>query len=300
MKYTITINQLGILYAGLIFETDLIDWAIVDYLKDFIYYKQSKRVIYQGEEYIWLNYKHLMSSMPLLKFNGAWTISRRINKLRKLGLIKTVRTKDNTLYYTFTDKLIDVCFAKKSDIEKLRKQNGKSDGSSVKTTGFLVQNGTDPIAPNATDPVASSATAPIAPSATAQYITKYQLETNNQLVTKNKINDISFSSFSSKEQRKEPNPIDDNALTIRNPKKELNPIDDDRTLRLRKEPNSLRPNQNKNLSRTQVKMLKQTQVKDHQFNSELPKVTGFTTLSDGFWKIIGDIKVKKHKCKPKA
>ncbi|MEO0092081.1 MAG: hypothetical protein ABIK61_05190 [candidate division WOR-3 bacterium] len=33
MKYTININQLGILYAGLISETDLIDWAIVEVIK---------------------------------------------------------------------------------------------------------------------------------------------------------------------------------------------------------------------------------------------------------------------------
>ncbi|MEO0091265.1 MAG: hypothetical protein ABIK61_00940 [candidate division WOR-3 bacterium] len=209
MKYTITINQLGILYAGLIFETDLIDWAIVDYLKDFIYYKQSKRVIYQGEEYIWLNYKHLMSSMPLIHLPDKRTLWRRISKLRRLGLIKTLKTKDNTLYYTFTDRLVDICFSKKSHIKRLKDKG--------------------PVSNMDTGPVSIMDTGGVSNMDTAQYITKYQLETNNQLVTKNNINDISFSFFKEpndkmiKRQREEFNPTDEKNISSKQQRKELNP-----------------------------------------------------------------------------
>ncbi|MEO0092260.1 MAG: hypothetical protein ABIK61_06100, partial [candidate division WOR-3 bacterium] len=173
--------------------------AIVDYLKDFIYYKQSKRVIYQGEEYIWLNYKQLMSSMPLIHLPDKRTLWRRISKLRRLGLIKTLKTKDNTLYYTFTDRLVDICFSKKSHIQRLKDK--------------------DPVSNMDTGPVSIMDTGGVSNMDTAQYITKYQLETNNQLVTKNNINDISFSFFS-----KEHN---DNAFSSKN--KDNNLILNDKT-----------------------------------------------------------------------
>ncbi|MCX7785275.1 MAG: hypothetical protein N2201_03465 [candidate division WOR-3 bacterium] len=268
MKYTITVNQLGILYSGLIAETDLVDWAIVDYLKDFVYYRDRKRIIYQGEEYIWLNYKHLISSLPLAKIKGTWTISRRINKLRRLGLIKTIRDKDNTLYYTFTDLLIDICFAKKSDIEKLRKVYNLSGNSQPKSrtsqpngtsgSGPIAPISKAPIATNATGsiltpqitdfvtgPVASIATPPVAPIATAQLVTKYQLVTKNNI---NDINDISFSFLSSKKQREENHKAIENTKkigfatedtekkeilkTIKNPKKRKSATEDTEKVKL--------------------------------------------------------------------
>lgn len=122
MKYTITINQYGIFTNGLINKTDFTDWAIIDYLKDFAIYKKAKRIAFQNEEYIWLNYNHLIISLPLNKFKSKSALSQRIDKLRRLGLIKTVRAKDNTLYYTFTDKLIDICFARQTDLNRIEAQ----------------------------------------------------------------------------------------------------------------------------------------------------------------------------------
>jgi hypothetical protein len=78
---------------------------------------------------------------------------------------------DNTLYYTFTDKLIDICFAKQSDINRLRKVYD------------------NPIAKNATPPVIKSITAPVIKTITAQYKTKISIinkDTNKK--------DFSFSS----------------------------------------------------------------------------------------------------------
>ncbi|MCX8014991.1 MAG: hypothetical protein N2748_03130, partial [candidate division WOR-3 bacterium] len=94
MKYTITINQHAIFVNGLINKTDAIDWIIVDYLKDFALYKKARKKVFNGEEYIWLNYAHLMLNLPIAKIKGRWTVSRRISKLRQLGLIETIKTKD--------------------------------------------------------------------------------------------------------------------------------------------------------------------------------------------------------------
>jgi hypothetical protein len=123
MKYTITINQYAVFTNGLINKTDFTDWAIIDYLKDFAIYKKAKRIVFQKEEYIWLNYNHLIVSLPLIKFKSKSALSQRINKLRQLGLIKTCQDKDNTLYFTFTDKLIDICFARQTDLNRIKAQN---------------------------------------------------------------------------------------------------------------------------------------------------------------------------------
>ena len=149
MKYTITINQSAILINGMINKTDLVDWAIIDYLKDFAIYKKAKKTIYQNDEYIWLNYNHLIMSMPLLKFKSKAALSKRINKLRQLELIKTYQTKDNTLFYTFTDQMIDICFARQSDIDRMKAQNS--------------------------DPVSSRLTPPVTRRLTAQYKTKISI-----------------------------------------------------------------------------------------------------------------------------
>lgn len=185
MKYTITINQSAVFTNGLINKTDLVDWAIIDYLKDFALYKKAKKIRYKGGEYIWLNYQHLINSLPLLQIKGTWTVSRRVSKLRKLGLIKTVKDKDNTLYYTFTDKLIDICFAKESDLKRVRNNASgclceRPEGAR-QSHSFAVSKIASAAPRNdnnvliATDPIAINATDPIAPSATAQYKTKISI-----------------------------------------------------------------------------------------------------------------------------
>lgn len=163
MKYTITINQHAIFVNGLVNKTDIIDWAIVDYLKDFALYKKARKIVHKNEEYIWLNYKHLLVNMPLLNINSKSAITKRINRLKNLGLIKTIQNKDNTLYYTFTDRLIDIIFTKKSDLEKAKNSA--------------------PVHSNITDPVHFGQTDPVLRGDTAQYKTKITIlnkDNNNE------------------------------------------------------------------------------------------------------------------------
>jgi hypothetical protein len=210
MKYTITINQYAIFKAGLIFKTDVVDWIIVDYLKDFALYKKAKKIIYQNEEYIWLNYNHLIVSLPLLHIKTKASVSYRIGKLKKLGLIKTCRSQDNTLYYTFTDQLIDIVFSRPADIERARKSNrvchsdpkrcaGEESLARLKrdpslTTFIQDDNNTS----NLTDPVRTTITGGVRTGITAQYKTKISIINKD----KNNNKDISFSSSFLKTDRK--------------------------------------------------------------------------------------------------
>lgn len=105
MKYTITINQVGIVRAGLADKTDLIDWAIIDYLQAWFFVAKEKTILNSedGKQYTWVNYNHMIAEMPMLGLKDKDSLSYRIKKLKNLGLIKTIQTKDNTLYFILTD-----------------------------------------------------------------------------------------------------------------------------------------------------------------------------------------------------
>lgn len=93
MKYNININQLALqqYYPSL----NLVDAAILDYIMGF-YLSDSQKIdkIYfeEGKEmkrYVWIDYKHLIKEMPILKIRNTDTIGRHISRLKKLKLIKT-------------------------------------------------------------------------------------------------------------------------------------------------------------------------------------------------------------------
>lgn len=127
MKYTININQFALFNAGLYGKVDYSDIAILEYLKDFVYYKDHKAIRIKDNEYIWLNYNHLIDSLPFAYFKTKAAVSKRITKLQNLELISTYRAKDNTLYYTFTDKMIDLLFSKQT----FKPQRTRQDRSSI-------------------------------------------------------------------------------------------------------------------------------------------------------------------------
>ena len=112
MKYTIVINQYAITKLGLDKKTDLIDWAILDYLKDWTFATKKKTLTLDGKEYIWINYNHLLEQMPLLGFKDKHSIGDRIKKFKLLSLIETFQSKDNTLYFRFTHNVENLFFDK--------------------------------------------------------------------------------------------------------------------------------------------------------------------------------------------
>ncbi|MFZ2172369.1 MAG: hypothetical protein WAW61_22375 [Methylococcaceae bacterium] len=102
MKYTLnSINQIGIVDAGLEKKTDVIDWLILDYI--FEWKDAPKAQSLNGM--VWLSYSHFIKEMPLLGIKDKGAISRRIKKLRELNLIETHQSPDDMRLYAKTTAL---------------------------------------------------------------------------------------------------------------------------------------------------------------------------------------------------
>jgi hypothetical protein len=100
MKYTILINQKRIAENGLIGSTDLVDWAIIDYISRFHLAPDAVRF----DDHVWINIKTLMNEMPLLGLSSKQAVSRRLKKLRDLNLISTRYGADHRMYAKITSK----------------------------------------------------------------------------------------------------------------------------------------------------------------------------------------------------
>jgi hypothetical protein len=98
MKYTILINQAGIVDAGFHTKTDVIDWCLLDY----IFSWEANKKVARRDGKVWINYKHLISEMPLLGLNTKGAIANRIKKLRELGLLETLQDEGDKRLYVLT------------------------------------------------------------------------------------------------------------------------------------------------------------------------------------------------------
>jgi len=98
MKVFVGIYQEAVVRHGLHEKTTFIDWAIVDYIKDWIGYSGAKTFIDDnGTTYYWINFKHLIEEMPLLGISTKAGISKRITHLKNVGILDTFRTGDCSL-----------------------------------------------------------------------------------------------------------------------------------------------------------------------------------------------------------
>ncbi len=113
MKYSININQVGIIRAGLDKDTDVIDWIIIDYLKDLFLLGENTIVNPEdGKHYVLINYSHLIDSLPIIGINNKNSLTNRFKKLRELNLIKTINYDDNTMYFLLTELCISTYYYK--------------------------------------------------------------------------------------------------------------------------------------------------------------------------------------------
>jgi hypothetical protein len=101
MKYSTTINHAGIASIDMISKTDLVDWCLLDYIANFESCENSKKL---GDK-VWLNFKHLISEMPMLGLNKKSSVSMRVKKLRELGLIETIQSVADQKLYAKTSEL---------------------------------------------------------------------------------------------------------------------------------------------------------------------------------------------------
>lgn len=114
MKYSISINQRAIVEADLHHKTDLVDWAILDYVLSWQGSQSAKRL----DNKVWLNYQHLINKMPMLHLKSKQSVSNRIKKLRELNLLDTYQAPDKRLYVCTSELFFNVTqFRKKSSKE---------------------------------------------------------------------------------------------------------------------------------------------------------------------------------------
>jgi DNA-binding MarR family transcriptional regulator len=110
MKYFIGINQKVWLdkYPKVDLETAL----IFDIIKNFCAVRNNKikKFILDNEEYTWINYQMIIDELPMLKFKSKGSISPRVNLLKKIGLIRTFRAPEGSIYVRLTEKASELIF----------------------------------------------------------------------------------------------------------------------------------------------------------------------------------------------
>ena len=157
MKWNIFINQLAL--QSIDKKLDIKDGAILSYLIDFCSADDKKidqmDIRESGEtyRYTWINYGHLIEEMPLLKFNQTVSITQRIKKLEKAGLIKAKTENHPTgkkVYIRLTEKIKELFFnstpliqiSKPTNIDlkahksKLVKHNTKEEPNTISIFNF--------------------------------------------------------------------------------------------------------------------------------------------------------------------
>lgn len=97
MKYTVEgfSQQVAVEYG-----LDGVDLIILRWFVDFMNTDKMFKVVYEGKEYNWVNYKKLLADMPILNF-GSKQLSRRFKKLVDAGVLehKTKRDKGTFSLY---------------------------------------------------------------------------------------------------------------------------------------------------------------------------------------------------------
>src|SRR3990167_1078578 len=98
MKYTILINQK--VWLEKYPKIDVLSIAIFEVISRMcgVSAKHLKRIIHENEEYVWVNYSEVIKELPLFHVKSTSTIAERIKILKKIGLIKTFRAPDRTIY----------------------------------------------------------------------------------------------------------------------------------------------------------------------------------------------------------
>lgn len=105
LKFSIRINQAGIVKSGLLEHTDLVDWAMIDYLLGWqqCVNRKVKRIKFQDQIFTRVNYNYLISQLPIIKIETKRSLIYRFAKLRNLKLLETRQAPENTLYFRLTD-----------------------------------------------------------------------------------------------------------------------------------------------------------------------------------------------------
>jgi hypothetical protein len=92
----------------------MVDWAILEYIKVAQLSSKMEKIKRDDKELVWINYKHLIKSMPLIKITNTAAISNRLKNLHDLGLIHkykkpaTDKLKCNRVYCCVSNKTVSI------------------------------------------------------------------------------------------------------------------------------------------------------------------------------------------------
>ena len=101
MKYNININQKAIIDNW--FNLDIIDCAILNYIQDFAKSNKIIKIIYDWQEYFWIQYEHFIKEMPLLWIKNKQALKRRIDKIVECWILEKHLLNWNSTYFKFWD-----------------------------------------------------------------------------------------------------------------------------------------------------------------------------------------------------
>jgi hypothetical protein len=105
LLYVIFIPQLGLVANCLLDKAEPQHWIVLDCIRQWQENTKARFIRLDDERYVWINYGHLLESLPVLSLfgiNSKAPLTRILQKLEKLGLIETHRTKFNQLYARLT------------------------------------------------------------------------------------------------------------------------------------------------------------------------------------------------------
>jgi hypothetical protein len=95
MKYTLIINQAGVVHNGILGQVDLRDISLLHYIKGWGDCKKASFELVEGHRYVWIDFRNAVEELPIL-FNPNASDRTKINqvcelvkRLRAAGLLET-------------------------------------------------------------------------------------------------------------------------------------------------------------------------------------------------------------------
>lgn len=110
MQYTITINQLAVINAGL--DLDVVDMTIFDFVKHYAHSEKCMKLQTETGTYFWVSHTTIIQQLPILGISTGAGIIKRINKLIDAGLLARHPNCDlmRKTFYKFGPNYDKVCF----------------------------------------------------------------------------------------------------------------------------------------------------------------------------------------------
>ena len=111
MQYTITINQLAVINAGL--NLDVVDMSIFDFIKQYAQSERCMKLQTETGTFFWISHTVVIQELPILGITTGAGVVKRINKLIDAGLLARHPNCDlmRKTFYKFGPNYDKVCFS---------------------------------------------------------------------------------------------------------------------------------------------------------------------------------------------